>query len=79
MRSVFAKLSIRTWPERGYAALDAFMCGHAEPVKVVPVLESGFSLARVKSGDVLRGNAGTGNGMLVKTRCGDQSFAWFAG
>ncbi|OZI49545.1 adenosylmethionine decarboxylase [Bordetella genomosp. 4] len=24
-------ISIHTWPEHGFAALDVFMCGHAQP------------------------------------------------
>jgi S-adenosylmethionine decarboxylase proenzyme len=31
-------ISIHTWPERGYAAVDAFMCGKAKPERCVPVL-----------------------------------------
>ena len=35
-------ISIHTWPERGYAALDVFMCGDAEPLKAIEVLKQGF-------------------------------------
>lgn len=28
-------ISIHTWPEIGFAALDVFMCGNAEPEKAV--------------------------------------------
>lgn len=31
-------ISIHTWPERGFAALDIFMCGRCDPQKAVPVL-----------------------------------------
>jgi len=31
-------ISIHTWPERGYAAVDIFMCGGAEPYRAIPVL-----------------------------------------
>lgn len=31
-------ISIHTWPERGYAAVDIFMCGGADPYRVVPLL-----------------------------------------
>ena len=32
-------ISIHTWPERGYAALDVFMCGQARPDKAVESLK----------------------------------------
>jgi len=35
-------ISIHTWPERGYAAVDIFMCGGAEPLKAVEVLRKAF-------------------------------------
>ena len=47
-------ISIHTWPERGYAAIDAFMCGSAEPHKVVPVLRHMFKARRI---DRLRADA----------------------
>ena len=40
-------ISIHTWPERGYAALDVFMCGDAEPDKAVEVLRQRFSPDRL--------------------------------
>lgn len=40
-------ISIHTWPERGYAALDVFMCGDAEPHKAITVLQRAFSAGRV--------------------------------
>lgn len=48
-------ISIHTWPERRYAALDVFMCGDAEPAKCVPVLERAFSPRDVKVGSFYRG------------------------
>lgn len=35
-------ISIHTWPERGYAAVDIFMCGDAEPLKAVEVMRRAF-------------------------------------
>jgi len=32
-------ISIHTWPERGFAALDIFMCGRCDPRLALPVLE----------------------------------------
>lgn len=31
-------ISIHTWPERAYAAVDVFMCGDAEPYKAIDIL-----------------------------------------
>jgi S-adenosylmethionine decarboxylase len=31
-------MSIHTWPEKGYAAIDIFMCGHADPWRALDVL-----------------------------------------
>ena len=48
-------ISIHTWPENGYAALDVFMCGDADPQKAVPVLERAFRPDRLTVNEVLRG------------------------
>jgi S-adenosylmethionine decarboxylase len=48
-------ISIHTWPEAGYAALDVFMCGSANPDKCVPVLKEAFSATRVGVNELLRG------------------------
>jgi len=36
-------ISIHTWPERDYAALDIFMCGDTQPEKAIPVFEKAFN------------------------------------
>ena len=48
-------ISIHTWPEVGYAALDVFMCGSADPDKCIPVLREAFSAKRVGVSELLRG------------------------
>lgn len=48
-------ISIHTWPERRYAALDVFMCGDADPQAAIPVLERAFSPARVEVDELRRG------------------------
>jgi S-adenosylmethionine decarboxylase len=48
-------ISIHTWPEAGYAALDVFMCGTADPDKCIPVLREAFSAKRVDVNELLRG------------------------
>jgi S-adenosylmethionine decarboxylase len=48
-------ISVHTWPERGYAAFDIFMCGDAQPEKAVPILKAAFKPSRVIVGEQLRG------------------------
>ena len=48
-------LSIHTWPERGYAAIDVFMCGSAEPHRVIPILKHAFQAGRIAISEQLRG------------------------
>jgi S-adenosylmethionine decarboxylase len=48
-------ISIHTWPEVGYAALDVFMCGSADPDACVPVLRDAFGAKRVGVSELLRG------------------------
>ena len=48
-------ISIHTWPERDYAALDVFMCGDAEPHNAIPVLKQAFKPNSVQVGDHKRG------------------------
>ena len=36
-------ISIHSWPEVGYAALDVFMCGCAKPHETVDVLKAAFN------------------------------------
>ncbi len=48
-------ISIHSWPECGYAALDVFMCGAAEPERTVEVLRQAFRPARLVVGEHLRG------------------------
>jgi S-adenosylmethionine decarboxylase len=48
-------ISIHTWPERGYAALDIFMCGDADPYRAIPVLRAAFRPATVTLSENKRG------------------------
>ncbi|MEZ5932553.1 MAG: adenosylmethionine decarboxylase [Alphaproteobacteria bacterium] len=48
-------MSIHTWPERAYAAVDIFMCGAAEPHKTVPILKHAFKAGRVSLSEQMRG------------------------
>ena len=40
-------ISIHTWPERGFAALDIFMCGDTQPEKAVKVFEEAFETSDI--------------------------------
>jgi len=48
-------ISVHTWPERGYAAFDVFMCGNADPEKTVPILKAYFRPRNVSITKHLRG------------------------
>lgn len=48
-------ISIHTWPEVGFAALDVFMCGKAQPALCVPLLRKAFAPKRVVVTELLRG------------------------
>jgi S-adenosylmethionine decarboxylase len=48
-------ISIHTWPERNFAAVDIFMCGACDPHLSVPVLQRAFAPERVDLGEQRRG------------------------
>ena len=48
-------ISIHTWPERSYAALDVFMCGECDPYKAIPVLRRTFEPENVQLAEHKRG------------------------
>ncbi len=48
-------ISIHTWPERGYAALDIFMCGSANPADAIPVLKAAFKPRHISIAELKRG------------------------
>lgn len=48
-------ISIHTWPEREFAALDIFMCGNCDPYKSVAVLKEEFSPASIQVNEQKRG------------------------
>ena len=51
-------ISIHTWPERQYAAIDIFMCGDCDPRHALPVLERAFEPSRLETRTLKRGIAG---------------------
>lgn len=48
-------ISIHSWPEYGYAALDVFMCGATNPRASIDVLKEAFSPGKVLVKEHLRG------------------------
>jgi S-adenosylmethionine decarboxylase len=53
-------ISIHTWPYSGYAAVDVFMCGDADPDNCVPVLREAFAAKRVEVNELRRGEGAAG-------------------
>jgi S-adenosylmethionine decarboxylase len=51
-------ITIHTWPEYSYAAVDVFTCGDdADPRVAIPVLRGHFEAERVQVMEVVRGIA----------------------
>ncbi|QAU32945.1 adenosylmethionine decarboxylase [Janthinobacterium sp. 17J80-10] len=48
-------ISIHTWPETGFAALDIFMCGGAEPRRALGLIEAGLTPAASTVQELPRG------------------------
>lgn len=48
-------ISIHTWPERNFAAIDIFMCGACNPYHGLPALKAAFQPESVNLGEQRRG------------------------
>lgn len=48
-------LSIHSWPEYKYAAMDIFVCGDINPYKAIPVIKEGFETEQIQVTEVKRG------------------------
>ncbi|WP_203414773.1 adenosylmethionine decarboxylase [Entomobacter blattae] len=48
-------ISIHTWPERNFAAVDIFMCGVCDPHLAIPVMQRLFQAERVVIDEMRRG------------------------
>jgi S-adenosylmethionine decarboxylase proenzyme len=57
--------SIHTWPEEGYAAVDAYTCGDCDPVKAVRAFERGLKAERVEVQEIVRGVRRGAQGLAV--------------
>ncbi len=51
-------ISVHTWPEQGYAAIDIFMCGAASPQVSLDVLKAYFRPKRTEVQAISRGLIG---------------------
>ncbi len=51
-------ISVHTWPERGFAAFDVFMCGKARAEEAVSVLKRAFAPHNIQLTENLRGMSG---------------------
>ncbi len=48
-------ISIHTWPERDFAAIDIFMCGACDPYRSVPAIKEAFRPATMNLDEQRRG------------------------
>lgn len=48
-------ISIHTWPEREFAAIDIFMCGSCDPYRSIPALKAAFTPRQVLLAEQRRG------------------------
>ena len=48
-------ITIHTWPERNFAAVDIFMCGACDPNLAIPVLKAAFAPDRIDIAEQRRG------------------------
>lgn len=61
-------LSIHTWPEIGYAAVDFYTCGDGEPRKAHEVLETGLQAQSFEMLDIERGLCPRGTSPSMRLR-----------
>ena len=48
-------ITVHTWPEHGYAALDVFLCGACDPARSLLVFQAAFAPARMTHRTLRRG------------------------
>ncbi|MDD4602156.1 S-adenosylmethionine decarboxylase proenzyme [bioreactor metagenome] len=62
-------MSIHTYPELGYAAVDVFTCGdHSRPDKAVSILKGFLKPTKVKTTNIRRGDFGSVTDMKPKSK-----------
>lgn len=55
-------ISIHTWPELGYAAIDVFTCGTCDPYRAIPTFQRRFSPRQIQVSEHQRG-------IVMRTPC----------
>ncbi|AOT06845.1 adenosylmethionine decarboxylase [Pseudoalteromonas luteoviolacea] len=55
-------ISIHTWPEYNFAAMDIFMCGDAKPELCLPVIKLYFQPKKMVVNTLTRGGSVSGTG-----------------
>ena len=48
-------ISIHTWPEYKYAAIDIFVCGEVNPYRAITVIKKGFRPKKIQVAELKRG------------------------
>lgn len=48
-------ISIHTWPEWGYAAIDVFLCGTCDPNNAIPIFKEALKPGRIQMMESRRG------------------------
>jgi S-adenosylmethionine decarboxylase len=48
-------LSVHTWPEHGYMAVDVFMCGDCDPQTSVTYISDRVQMSRIEIRRIMRG------------------------
>ncbi len=48
-------MSIHTWPETGYVAIDIFVCGACDAFRAIPILRRGFEPTNMQVAEHKRG------------------------
>ncbi|OWW22677.1 adenosylmethionine decarboxylase [Noviherbaspirillum denitrificans] len=48
-------ISIHTWPESGFAAVDIFMCGNAEPQRALDLIRNALAPTAINVRNIARG------------------------
>ena len=58
-------ISIHTWPEHSFAAVDVFMCGDAHPELAIAILQQTFQPRQSRFEEVMRGELGLGKAARI--------------
>lgn len=48
-------ISVHTWPEKGYAAIDVFMCGNCDPRNTIDSILEFYKAENFKATHMIRG------------------------